>query len=94
MHDPDDSLPNKFLIFGFRFLILITASAYVANLAVFMTRNITEPKLVEWVVAVGSTICAHPALKHKLEIAWPKANFHFIDSSKMFYAMIDEYDLG
>jgi len=92
--DANASLPNKFLMFGFGFFILITVSAYVANLAAFLTRNITEIKSVEGVVAAGLPICAHPAMQHELEMAWPKANFYYIDGSKGFHGMMDEYDLG
>ena len=93
-HDEDASLPNKCLMFGFGFFILIAVSAYVANLAAFLTRNITEVNSVESVVAAGLTICAHPAIQHELKTAWPKANFYFIDGSKGFNAMTDDYDLG
>ena len=93
-HDADASLPTKFLMFGFGFLILITVSAYVANLAAFLTRNIADVKSVKGVVAAGLPICAHPAIQHELKMAWPKANVHYINGSKGFNGMIDDYDLG
>lgn len=93
-HDADASLPTKFLMFGFGFLILITVSAYVANLAAFLTRNIADVKSVKGVVAAGLPICAHPAIQHELKMAWPKANLHYVNGSKGFNGMIDDYDLG
>jgi len=89
-YDENASLPNKCLMFGFGFFILITVSAYVANLAAFLTRNITEIKSVEGVVSAGLTICAHSAIEHELKMAWPKGNF--INGSKGFHEMVDSYD--
>ena len=37
--DTGASLPHKVLMFGFGFFILISVSAYVANLAAFLTRS-------------------------------------------------------
>jgi len=91
-HDADASLPTKLLMFGFGFLILITVSAYVANLAAFLTRNIVDVMSVEGVVAAGLPICAPPAIQHELKMAWPKANLHYINGG--FNGMIDDYDLG
>ena len=93
-NDAAASLPNKLLMFGFGFFILITVSAYVANLAAFLTRNVSEIKSMEGAVASGWTICAHPAIESELQIAWPKANFYFTESGKEFLGMLEDYSLG
>jgi hypothetical protein len=93
-NDTAASLPNKFLMFGLGFFTLITVSAYVANLAAFLTRNVSEIKSMEGVVASGWTICAHPAIESELRIAWPKANFYFTESGKEFPGMLEDYVLG
>ena len=76
--DEHASLPNKLLLFGFGFFILIAVSAYVANLAAFLTLSTTESvNTMNGAVAAGMKICAHPALKAELEVAWPDAKFYF-----------------
>jgi hypothetical protein len=93
-NDAAASLPNKLLMFGFGFFILITVSAYVANLAAFLTRNVNEIKSMEGAVASNMIICAHPAIQSELEIAWPKANFYFTESGQEFNGMLEDYRLG
>jgi hypothetical protein len=93
-NDAAASLPNKFLMFGFGFFILITVSAYVANLAAFLTKNLSEIKTMEGAVASGWTICAHPALESELQIKWPNANFYFTESGKEFTGILEDYNLG
>jgi len=93
-NDSEASLPNKFLMFGFGFFILITVSTYVANLAAFLTRNITTTKTMEGVIAAGKNICAHPALKTELQSAWPKAKFYFTETGNEFHGIVEDYDLG
>jgi hypothetical protein len=93
-NDAAASLPTKFLMFGFGFFILITVSAYVANLAAFLTRNVNEIKSMEGAVASNMIICAHPAIQSELGIAWPKANFYFTESGQEFNGMLEDYRLG
>ena len=93
---PGASLPNKLLMFGFAFFILISVSAYVANLAAFLTRKSIDGTIatMEGAVAKGWNICAHPVIKTELGIAWPKANFVFSESGKEFHGMLDDYADG
>ena len=93
-NDPAGSLPNKFLMFGFGFFILITVSAYVANLAAFLTKNVSSIQSMEGAVASGWTICAHPALKSELQVKWPNANFYFTETGKEFHGILEDYNLG
>lgn len=39
-------------------------------------------------------ICAHPALKAELEVAWPGAHFVFSDSGREIPGMMEDYDAG
>ena len=65
-------------MFGFGFLILIVVSAYVANLAAFLTMSVPNYiGTMEEVVAAGLTVCANPVIKEELEHLWPKAKFFF-----------------
>jgi hypothetical protein len=93
-NDAATSLPNKFLMFGFGFFILITVSAYVANLAAFLTRNVRETKTVEGAIASNMIICAHPAIQSELQITWPKANFYFSNSGREYFGIFEDYKLG
>ena len=45
-NDAATRLPNYFLMFGLGCSILITVSAYVANFAAFLTRNVGEIKTI------------------------------------------------
>ena len=91
--DVGASLPVKMLLFGFSFFTLIVVSAYVANLAAFLTQSLPDfIGTMEQAVEVGVTICAHPVLKTQLEIAWPRANFIFSNEGKEFHGMLDDYD--
>lgn len=61
-------------------------SAYVANLAAFLTRPVVSyVGTMQGVVDAGLAICAHPALKTELELKWPNARFVFSNSGKEFY---------
>jgi len=93
-NDPAESLAHKVLMFGFGFFILITVSAYVANLAAFLTRSMDVVQSMDRAVAAGKIICAHPAVENELQIAWPKANFYFHQGGKEFIGMIEDYDRG
>ena len=75
---PDFSLPLKTMLFGFGFLILIAVSAYVANLAAFLTKTNQESVLpMTQAVKAGTRICAHPAIRDELELVWTDADFYF-----------------
>jgi len=94
--DKSSSLPNKLLLFGFGFFILISVSTYVANLAAFLTLSGTSDvvKTMGSAVAKGMIICAHPALKTELQVAWPDANFYFHEAGLEFPGMLDDWDAG
>jgi len=94
--DKSSSLPNKVLLFGFGWFILIAVSAYVANLAAFLTLSGTSDgvKTMGEAVAKGVTICAHPALKAELQVTWPDAKFYFHESGREFPGLLDDYDAG
>lgn len=71
--------------------MLHKVSAYVANLAAFLTRNTPNyVGTVEGAVEKGLSICAHPVLAEDLETAWPSANFVY--SKAGFPGMLDDYD--
>jgi len=89
------SLPQKLLMFGFAFFVLIVVSAYVANLAAFLTRNVhNDVGTIEEVVRSGKNICAHPALEDDLVLAHPDANFIFNKEGKELFGLVEDYDLG
>lgn len=70
-------------------------SAYVANLAAFLTLSSTDSiKSMDSAVAAGLTICAHPALRAEMEVAWPNAHFFFHADGNEFHGMLDDYDAG
>ena len=50
--------------------------------------------LIKATVAAGLTICAHPALKDEMEIAWPAAKFFFHQSGKEVYGLLEDYNTG
>ncbi|KAL7545097.1 hypothetical protein ACHAWF_008455 [Thalassiosira exigua] len=87
------SLPYKVTMFGFGFFILIVVSAYVANLAAFLTQL---PKLpistMDEAVANGKSICALPPLESDLEIAYPSAKF--VCNSATYDELLDDFDAG
>ena len=86
--DTGASLPHKVLMFGFGFFILIAVSAYVANLAAFLTQTGLETSVgtMQQVVDRNIPICGHSQLKEDLLLEWPKANWVFQSDSS--------YDLG
>merc|ERR1712194_834982 len=92
--DKASSLPVKLLLFGFGFFILISVSAYVANLAAFLTLSAASGgvKTMEDAVKKKVTICAHPALETDMTGRWPNAKFFFHRDNKEFWGMLDDYD--
>ena len=95
--DPSSSLPVKLLMFGFAFFICILISAYVANLAAFLTRNKASdsgPKTIEEAIKGNYRICALTGNKEELEVAWPAANFIWNESGKSYVGLIEDYDNG
>eukprot|EP00580_Thalassiosira_gravida_P005994 CAMPEP_0201655548 /NCGR_PEP_ID=MMETSP0493-20130528/46064_1 /ASSEMBLY_ACC=CAM_ASM_000838 /TAXON_ID=420259 /ORGANISM="Thalassiosira gravida, Strain GMp14c1" /LENGTH=670 /DNA_ID=CAMNT_0048132137 /DNA_START=1151 /DNA_END=3160 /DNA_ORIENTATION=- len=91
--DESASLPRKLLMFGFGFFILIVVSAYVANLAAFLTRSYSPPvSTIEDVIARQMNICAHPVLADDIKLTHPKANFVFNQEGKELYGLVDDYD--
>ena len=81
--DSGASLPHKVLMFGFGFFILIAVSAYVANLAAFLTQQAVSDfkkdvgSTMELVTNGETRICGHPALEEELRLELPKSNWYF-----------------
>ncbi|KAL7533811.1 hypothetical protein ACHAXR_005454, partial [Thalassiosira sp. AJA248-18] len=76
-------------------LFSLKVSAYVANLAAFLTRNdLNVVSTIEDVVAQGSKICAHPALQDDLERQHPGAKFVFNQEGKELFGLVEDYDAG
>lgn len=95
--DPSSSLPVKLLMFGFAFFICILISAYVANLAAFLTRNKASdsgPKTIEEAIKGNYKICALTGNRGELEVAWPAANFIWNESGKSYVGLVEDYDNG
>ena len=93
--DSSSSLPVKLLMFGFAFFICILISAYVANLAAFLTRNKASdsgPKTIEEAIEGNYRICALTGNKGELEVAWPNANFIWNQSGKSYVGLVEDYD--
>ena len=89
------SLPHKVLMFGFGLFIVIAVSAYVANLAAFLTRSgwNNGVQTMKEVVDKNLPICCHPALEEEIRFKWPKANWYFPPNDG-FYGMFDAYTRG
>ncbi|KAL7466233.1 hypothetical protein ACHAXS_006521 [Conticribra weissflogii] len=93
--DGGSSLPYKLLMFGFGFFILISVSAYVANLAAFLTRSVPDyVATMEGAVKNNLKICGHPALAGELTSKWPDARFVFSESEGEFYGVLEDYQAG
>lgn len=90
------SLPTKLLLFGFGFFILIAVSAYVANLAAFLTMSAATDyvKTIDEAVAAAYRICAHPALRTELQTAYPDAIFYFHEGDGEFPGVMKDYTEG
>eukprot|EP00984_Skeletonema_dohrnii_P035598 scaffold35582_cov233-Skeletonema_dohrnii-CCMP3373.AAC.1 len=89
--DTGASLPHKVLMFGFGFFILIAVSAYVANLAAFLTQTGVETEFgtMKQVIDKNARICGHPALEGDLRLKWPEAHWIFPDDG--FDGMFNAY---
>lgn len=92
--DKSSSLPIKVLLFGFGFFTLISVSAYVANLAAFLTLSGTNVQTMNDAVKLGVPICAHPAVRAELEGEWEGANFYFHQNGNEFPGLLNDYDAG
>ena len=71
-------------------------SAYVANLAAFLTRTtpVNVANMAD-VIANGLKVCVHRTLKDELQNKWPRANFVFSDTkSSSYYGLVDDYKAG
>ena len=71
-----------------------SVTAYVANLAAFMTRPLVDITTMEDAASSGLKICAHPVLRTDLERAWPGANFVFDYSGTEYFGLLDLYEKG
>ena len=87
------SLPHKVLMFGFGFFILIAVSAYVANLAAFLTQSGLEVDIssMKQVIDRNIPICGHSALEEEIRLNWPTGRWVFPGD---FYPMFEAYDNG
>mmetsp|Transcript_9466 Transcript_9466/g.14629 ORF Transcript_9466/g.14629 Transcript_9466/m.14629 type:complete len:462 (+) Transcript_9466:848-2233(+) len=94
--DKKSSLPTKMLLFGFGFFILIAVSAYVANLAAFLTmsRQAETINTIDGAIRAGYRICAHPALQEEISSAFPKGDFYFHQDDNEFKGVLDDYNAG
>ena len=82
-------------ISGFGFFILIAVSAYVANLAAFLTKSGDQSVTsMENAVAMKISICAHPAIEQELRDQWPDGNFYFHQEGNEFRGILQDYDDG
>jgi len=91
--DVGASLPHKILLFGFGFFILVVVSAYVANMAAFLTHSVSADVLtMEAAVEKRLKICVYQALEAELKAAWPGASFVF--SSLEHTGLFEDYDAG
>lgn len=80
---------------GFGAFILISVSAYVANLAAFLTKSGDQSVTsMEAAVALKLSICAHPAIEQELRDAWPDGNFYFHQEGNEFRGILQDYDEG
>ena len=80
---------------GFGFFILIAVSAYVANLAAFLTKSGDQSvSSMEKAVAMKISICAHPAIEQELRDQWPDGNFYFHKEGNEFRGIVQDYDDG
>lgn len=68
----------------------------MANLAAFLTMDSYKyVGTMEEATKQGLKICALPATKTELEIAWPDTKFHFgVDGAGSYHSLIDEWDKG
>ncbi|EJK48816.1 hypothetical protein THAOC_32354 [Thalassiosira oceanica] len=90
--DENSSLPLKTMLLGFGFLILIALSAYVANLAAFLTKTNQESVLtMTQAVRTGTRICAHPAIREELALKWEDADFYFHSKGNEFNGVLQDY---
>lgn len=92
--DTGASLPHKVLMFGFGFFILIAVSAYVANLAAFLTQSGLETSFrsMKEVIDKNVPICCHSALVGEIRMRWPKANW--ISPTGGYVGMVEAYARG
>lgn len=73
----------------------LQVSAYVANLAAFLTQSMpTFIGTIDDAVTSGATICAHPAQRDELKVAWPSAKFVWCETCKDQAGLLDDYDAG
>ncbi|KAL7550375.1 hypothetical protein ACHAWF_013616 [Thalassiosira exigua] len=94
--DVGASLPTKLLLFGFGAFVLVVVSAYVANLAAFLTMDHYQyVGTIEEARRQGWKVCALPVTKEELEVAWPDVKFVFSGAGAGSYlGLIEEWDAG
>ena len=93
--DSGGSLPSKILLLGFSLFTLVVVSAYVANLAAFLTRNHFEyVGTMGEVMERGWRVCALPATREELEVAWPDVKFVWNKVGNSYHGLLEEYDAG
>ena len=76
-----DQSSIKLMNVGYAFFLLITISAYTANLAAFMTQEVLTSSFGSIEQAISHvppiTLCAHSIVENSLRQAYPDARWHF-----------------
>merc|ERR1740139_789943 len=95
--DPDFEAPIelKMIRFGYAFFILIMASAYLANLAVFLKQPGTEDYIgtMDEAIRQGKKICVFDLLEEEIQTIYPEAiliPYKFAESSREAFTFYDE----
>jgi len=90
--DYEASMPYKLLMIWWSIFICLFLSAYVANLASFLTDDGAQNTVnsILDVIASDMRICTDLKLKRKLQIAWPNANFLFYEFNSILSAYENE----
>jgi len=94
--DTGASLPAKLLLFGFASFTLVVVSAYVANLAAFLTRDVKQyVGTIEAATKKEWKICALPWTKDELVRVYPDTRWVFTSAGTSSYdALLNELDAG
>jgi len=95
-HDWQATLQYKILMFGFALFIMIFVSAYVANLAAFLTQSSTSSYIrsVPDAIAKKATICSFNGIRDELTGTWGRAKFKFTESFYSPQELMDLWDSG
>merc|ERR1712032_1216505 len=84
-------------MFGFSFLILVSVSAYVANLAAFLTLTGVSDDFIDSVdkaARSATPVCANSVLRNELQESWQDVNFVWYNADNNVYQDIEMYRSG